>query len=170
MTGNAAARAAIEARVAALEATWNEHDAVAFTEGFAEDVDFTNVFGITLRGRAAITASHAAIFKGMFSASTLAITETCIRFIHDDIAAIDARWEMTGARDPMGRRACGWHLAVRGVSQPGPDAAGEGGGDRQGIRSGARLALHRKARAARRYILVPRKAVLCVHLMEPGSP
>ncbi|HEY9452370.1 MAG TPA: SgcJ/EcaC family oxidoreductase [Bradyrhizobium sp.] len=102
MTGNAAARAAIEARVAALEATWNEHDAVAFTEGFAEDVDFTNVFGITLRGRAAITASHAAIFKGMFSASTLAITETCIRFIHDDIAAIDARWEMTGARDPMG--------------------------------------------------------------------
>lgn len=102
MTGEEAARAAIEARVAALAAAWNRHDAAAFAEGFAEDVDFTNVFGLLTQGRAAITASHAAIFKGMFSNSTLTIAETRIRFIRDDVAAIDARWEMTGARDPQG--------------------------------------------------------------------
>lgn len=102
MTGKEAARAAIEARVAALVAAWNRHDAAAFAEGFAENVDFTNVFGLLAQGRAAITASHAAIFKGLFSDSILALTDSRIRFIRDDVAAIDARWEMTGARDPQG--------------------------------------------------------------------
>jgi uncharacterized protein (TIGR02246 family) len=88
MTDKAAARAAIEARIAALAAAWNRHDAKAFAEGFAADVDFTNVFGLSAQGRAAITATHAAIFKGMFSNSALTI--------------IDARWEMIGARDPQG--------------------------------------------------------------------
>ena len=102
MTDKEAARAAIHARIAALAAAWNRHDASAFAEGFAEDVDFTNVFGLLAQGRTAITASHAAIFKGMFSGSTLAISDTRIRFIRDDVATIDARWEMTGARDPQG--------------------------------------------------------------------
>lgn len=100
--GRQAARAAIEARIAALAAAWNRHDASAFAEGFAEDVDFTNVFGLLAQGRAAIAASHAAIFKGMFSDSILTLGETRIRFIRDDVAAVDTRWEMTGARDPQG--------------------------------------------------------------------
>jgi uncharacterized protein (TIGR02246 family) len=102
MTDKAAARAAIEARIAALAAAWNRHDAKAFAEGFAADVDFTNVFGLSAQGRAAITATHAAIFKGMFSNSALTIVDTRIRFIRDDVAAIAARWEMIGARDPQG--------------------------------------------------------------------
>jgi uncharacterized protein (TIGR02246 family) len=97
------ARAAIEARLAAMAAAWDRHDAEAFVEGFAEDVDFTNVFGLLVQGRAAVAAAHAAIFKGMFSDSTLALTDTRIRFIRDDVAAVDVRWEMTGARDPHGK-------------------------------------------------------------------
>lgn len=102
MTDQNAARAAIETRIAELTAAWNVHDAAAFTAPFAEDVDFTNVFGITLHGRAAITASHEKIFKGMFSDSQHRVTDVRIRFLSADIAAVDARWEMTGARDPQG--------------------------------------------------------------------
>jgi len=97
-----AARAAIVARIDALTRAWNSHDAAAFTAPFAEDVDFTNVFGITLHGRAAITASHEKIFNGMFSESRHEVTDLHVRFLSDDIAAVDARWTMTGARDPQG--------------------------------------------------------------------
>jgi uncharacterized protein (TIGR02246 family) len=102
-TAQEAARAAIAARVAALAAAWNRHDASAFAENFADDADFTNVFGSLAQGRAAITASHAAIFRTMFSDSIVTIKETRIRFIRGDVAAVDARWEMTGARDAQGK-------------------------------------------------------------------
>jgi uncharacterized protein (TIGR02246 family) len=102
MTKSEAAKAAIDARLAALAAAWNRHDASAFVAGFAEDVDFTNVFGIRVHGRPAVEAAHATILAGMFSDSTLTLTETHIRLIRADVAAIDVRWEMTGARDPQG--------------------------------------------------------------------
>lgn len=103
MKDRESAWAAIEARLAAMAAAWDRHDAQAFVAGFAEDVDFTNVFGLLVQGRAAVAAAHAAIFKGMFRDSTLALTDRRIRFIRDDVAAIGVRWEMTGARDPRGK-------------------------------------------------------------------
>ena len=103
MSENEKARAAIDARLEAMQAAWNAHDAKAYTAGLAEDVDYTNVFGITLHGRAAITASHEAIFAGMFSQSVTAFTDVRVRFVRNDVAAVEVRWEMTGARDPAGK-------------------------------------------------------------------
>ena len=103
MKDRESARAAIAARLAAMAAAWDRHDAQAFVEGFAEDVDFTNVFGLLVQGRAPVAAAHAAIFKGMFRDSALALTDSRTRFIRDDVAAVDVRWEMSGARDPHGK-------------------------------------------------------------------
>jgi uncharacterized protein (TIGR02246 family) len=103
MTAQEAARAAIEARIAALVTAWNRHDAAAFAECFAPDADFTNVFGMPAQGRAAIAAAHAAIFQTVFSDSSVTVTQTRIRLIRDDVAAVDARWEMRGARDAQGK-------------------------------------------------------------------
>ncbi|HEU4618853.1 MAG TPA: SgcJ/EcaC family oxidoreductase [Gammaproteobacteria bacterium] len=106
---------------------WNVHDAGAFAAAFAEDADFTNVFGMHAKGRAAIEAFHAPIFATMFRDSRLTIEEPQIRMIRPDVASIDARWLMTGARDPHGnpwperrgllsfiatRGAAGWQLDV----------------------------------------------------------
>jgi uncharacterized protein (TIGR02246 family) len=102
MATEAAARAAIEALLAAMEAAWNHHDGAAFAELFAEDADFTNVFGMHTQGRAAITAAHVAILTGPFRDSTVTVTETRVRFIRPDVAAVDARWRMDGARDVAG--------------------------------------------------------------------
>ena len=102
MTADKSVEQAIEGLARALETAWNRHDAHALTEPFAEDADFTNVFGMAVRGRAAIEALHAPLFKTMFTDSHLRVLETRVRMIRPDVAAVDVKWTMTGARDPHG--------------------------------------------------------------------
>jgi uncharacterized protein (TIGR02246 family) len=103
MAGNAESERAIRDIVEALVVAWNRHDAGAFAASFAEDANFTNVFGMSVKGRGAIEALHEPIFRTMFKDSRLSVTETRIRFLRPDLAAVDVRWEMSGARDPQGR-------------------------------------------------------------------
>ena len=85
-----------------LEA-WNRHDAKAFSMVFAEDADFTNVSGLSAHGRAEVEKFHAPRFATTFKDTHQKMTETKIRFIKPDVAAVDARWEMTGAKSADGR-------------------------------------------------------------------
>ena len=80
----------------------NMHDAKVFSKIFTEDADFTNVMGMTRYGRTAIEEIHAPGFKGIWAASTLTITESKIRFIKPDVAAVDAWWELTGSKKQDG--------------------------------------------------------------------
>ena len=82
---------------------WNKHDAKAFSMVFAEDADFTNVRGMSAHGRAEVEKFHAALFATRFKDTNLKMTMTKIRFIRSDVAAVDAWWEMTGARGPDGQ-------------------------------------------------------------------
>ena len=82
---------------------WNHHDAKAFSLVFAEDADFTNVRGMSAHGRAEVEKFHAPRFATKFKDSNQKITEIKIRFITPDVAAVDARWEMTGAKGPDGQ-------------------------------------------------------------------
>lgn len=82
---------------------WNKHDAKAFSIVFAEDADFTNVGGKSAHGRLEVEKFHAPSFATKFKDTNQKITETKIRFIKPDVAAVDARWEMTGAKDEQGQ-------------------------------------------------------------------
>jgi uncharacterized protein (TIGR02246 family) len=82
---------------------WNHHDAKAFSLVFAEDADFTNVRGMSAHGRAEVEKFHAPRFATKFKDSNQKIAEIRIRFITPDVAAVDARWEMTGAKGPDGQ-------------------------------------------------------------------
>jgi len=84
-------------------ASWNKHDARAFSMVFAEDADFTNVRGMSAHGRAEVEKFHAPLFATRFKDTHQKITDTKIRFIKPDVAAVDARWEMTGAKNPEGQ-------------------------------------------------------------------
>lgn len=97
------ARRDIQALLDALVAAWNAHDAHAYAAPFAPDAEFTNVFGLVQNGRAAIEAAHGAIFKTMFRESRLALTKVRIRFLRPDVAAVAARWTMTGAYGAQGK-------------------------------------------------------------------
>ena len=102
MTTDKNAEQAIKGLAHALERAWNRRDAHALAEVFAADADFTNVFGMLATGRAAIEGLHAPLFKTMFKDSHLTVTETNVRMIRPDVAAVDVKWTMTGARDPHG--------------------------------------------------------------------
>jgi len=54
VSADEAAHSALEKLVSTFVSAWNVHDAHAFAAVFAEDVDFTNVFGIVSHGRAAV--------------------------------------------------------------------------------------------------------------------
>src|SRR6267378_2760549 len=82
---------------------WNKHDAKAFSMVFAEDADLTTVRGTGAHGRTEIQKSHAPAFATRFKDTHQTITDTKIRFIAPDVAAVDARWEMTGAKGPEGQ-------------------------------------------------------------------
>ena len=86
-----------------LSNAWNVHDAKAFSMGFSEDADFTNVVGMSAHGRSEIEKFHEKSFSTWFKNSTLKMTDKKIRFITVDITAVDAWWEMTGAKDPDGK-------------------------------------------------------------------
>ena len=82
---------------------WNKHDAKAFSMVFAEDADFTNVRGVSAHGRTEVEKFHAPLFATRFKDTNQKMTKTKIRFIRPDVAAIDAWWEMTGAKGPEGQ-------------------------------------------------------------------
>jgi len=82
---------------------WNRRDAKAFSMAFAEDADFTNVVGASAHGRAEVEKFHSPMFATIFKDSNLKMTKTKIRFIKPDVAAVDAWWEMTGAKTREGK-------------------------------------------------------------------
>ncbi|TIO08602.1 SgcJ/EcaC family oxidoreductase [Mesorhizobium sp.] len=81
---------------------WNRHDPHAFAAVFAADAEFTNVFGMQATGRGKIELFHAPIFETMFKDSHLSADSVRSRLVRPDVATLDLRWSMTGARDPMG--------------------------------------------------------------------
>ena len=83
-------------------AGWNAHDAHVFASAFAEDADLTNVRGVGASGRYQIEQFHAQAFQKMFMHSHQTAEVKKIRFLKPDVAAVDVRWEMTGALTPDG--------------------------------------------------------------------
>ncbi|MGZ3924703.1 MAG: SgcJ/EcaC family oxidoreductase [Flavisolibacter sp.] len=85
-----------------MQESWNRRDARAFAKNFAEDAEFTTVFGTVDKGRTAIEKGHALVFSRLFKNSFLTLTGTSIRFIKPSVVSVDIRWKMTGATQPDG--------------------------------------------------------------------
>ena len=82
---------------------WNKHDAKAFSNVFSEDADFTNVRGASAHGRTEVEKFHAPLFSTRFKDTYQKVTQSKIRFIKPDVAAVDAWWEMKGLKGPEGQ-------------------------------------------------------------------
>jgi uncharacterized protein (TIGR02246 family) len=86
---------------------WNQKDAKAWTALFAGDADFTNRYGLHLKGRADIEKLHTELFRGVLKDVRLNkpdASNTYIRFITSDVATVDYRWETPGPLDQQGNR------------------------------------------------------------------
>jgi uncharacterized protein (TIGR02246 family) len=82
--------------------TWNRHDAHAFASVFAEESYFSNVVGMTAKGRQGIESFHAPAFETVFKNSHQAVEDINIRLVNPSIASVDLLWSMTGALDRAG--------------------------------------------------------------------
>jgi len=99
--------AAVMKVVEAYIDTWNQKDAKAWTALFMEDADFTNRYGLHLKGRADIEKLHEELFRGILKDVRLNkpdASNTEMRFITPDVAVIDYRWETPGPLDQQGNR------------------------------------------------------------------
>jgi uncharacterized protein (TIGR02246 family) len=102
--------AAVRELAASFEKTHNKHDARAFAALFAPDGEFTNVRGMTARGRKAIEEFHRPLFEGdtskgnpSFKDAVLRIDEVRVRLIRSDVASVDILWTQTGSKASDGK-------------------------------------------------------------------
>lgn len=106
-SNNASESAAVHALIDRFDRAVNTKDVGAFGSIFAEDGEFTNPVGMSVKGRTAIEKFHAALFseanRPSFAHAHLHVLDSSIRFIRPDVATVDVRWEQTGAIDPNGK-------------------------------------------------------------------
>jgi uncharacterized protein (TIGR02246 family) len=81
-------KADLERIVRLLEAAWNAGDGEAFAAPFAGDADFVTVRGEHYRGRTAIGAGHAAIFRTVYAGSTNHMHVEAARPLRPDVALV----------------------------------------------------------------------------------
>jgi uncharacterized protein (TIGR02246 family) len=81
-------------------AAWNQHDARAYANLFAEDGDAVNVVGWWWRGRPEIERKIREGFEFVFAQSTLTITDVDVRFLSPSMAVAHVSWTMMGAKTP----------------------------------------------------------------------
>ncbi len=85
----------IQALLDVMSKAWNMHDARAYSRAFSDEADFTNTLGRNTYGRDSIQKEHENSFATVFKNSSLKITGKKIRYITNDILAVDVWWEMT---------------------------------------------------------------------------
>lgn len=82
---------AVCATLDALAGAWERGDAEAYGRQFTEDGTYTTYIGSHYEGRADITASHRALFKGFLKDSKLAARYLDMRFLTQDVAVLTSR-------------------------------------------------------------------------------
>ncbi len=78
--------------------SYSRHDAHAVAMTFAEDADFTNMFGDYFHGREAIEQKFASLFAGNLRDATRTDTVRHIRFYAPGIALVDADTVLIGTK------------------------------------------------------------------------
>jgi uncharacterized protein (TIGR02246 family) len=100
-------RAAIEKAVENWMAAWERKDPHLAVQDYAEDADWTNVFGVRCRSRAELETTLTQIFSSPFA---MAGRDTVVskEFLRPDVALVRTRIERHGqfmpSGEPMGTR------------------------------------------------------------------
>ena len=97
-------QAAITAIVAALEAAWNAADGAAFGAPMTEDADFVTIRAEHYRGRDAIAAGHAAIFRSIYAGSSVHFTSESVRLLRPDVALLHVKSALEAPAGPLAGR------------------------------------------------------------------
>ena len=91
--------AAVRAFPQAFAAAWAKHDGHQLAQIMSEEVDFVNVGGDWLHGRADFETYHTRLLSGRFKESTLTPLQTEVRFLKPDVAVLHWSWRIEGDRN-----------------------------------------------------------------------
>lgn len=80
--------------------SWNQRDCKGFGDGFADDADFVNIFGMHFKGKADIEKRHIQIMQNFLKGSTLEILQTQMREAQPGVVIALVRWRCQGFRNP----------------------------------------------------------------------
>lgn len=75
---------------------WNQSDAAAWGEPYAEDSAFINILGMRFPDRAAMIARHADLFAGIFQGTTLELEVIQRHALAEDIVYAETLLTVTG--------------------------------------------------------------------------
>jgi len=94
---------AIKKIVTEFETVFNQKDAKETARFWAEDGDYINYLGVLLHGRDEIEKYFQTTFAWYYQTAQNKLFEPNIRFLKTDVAAVDVKWEMTGATSADGK-------------------------------------------------------------------
>lgn len=85
----------------------------------SEDVDFVNVGGDWLKGKADFELNHFRLLSGRFIESTITPLEIVVRFLRPDLAVLHRSWSCigVGASEGIGMKA-GPNPELKGIKPP----------------------------------------------------
>ena len=83
----------------AFAAAWAKHDGEQLARIMAEDVDFVDVAGDWLRGRADFALYHSRLLSVRFKEATITPLEISVRFLRPDLAVLHWSWRVEGDRN-----------------------------------------------------------------------
>ncbi len=80
--------------------SWNLRGGKGFGDGFSEQADFVNIFGMKFSGRAEIEERHVKILQTIFKGSVLEVIDTQLREVCSGLVIAMVRWKLRGYRTP----------------------------------------------------------------------
>ena len=92
---------------------WNDHEGKGFGDGFAEDADFVNIFGMHFSGKAEIEVRHIKILQAFLKDSKMTILNTKLREVQPGLVIAIVKWRVDGFRQP------GFDVRLPGVTREG---------------------------------------------------
>lgn len=93
---NKADEAAVRGVPQAFVAAWAKHDGHELAKLMSENVDFVNVGGDWLHGRADFELYHTRLLAGPFKESTLSVLDSAVHFLRPDLAVLHWTWSIRG--------------------------------------------------------------------------
>lgn len=91
-------RTAIQKIIQNYTDSWNFRECRGFADGFAEDADFVNVFGMKFSGRKQIEERHTQILQTLLKGSKLKILDTQLREVQPGLVIASVSWRLDGFR------------------------------------------------------------------------
>jgi uncharacterized protein (TIGR02246 family) len=94
--------AALKSLPVTWEYCWNNHNMDSMGTMLMEGVDFVNVAGVWIKGKAAAIRQHKLVHQTMFKSSVWTTDSVEIKYVKPDLAILHIGWGISGDFDPDG--------------------------------------------------------------------